>query len=144
MFKALSSTPDTPSHYNGKEPFFENDIFSEAGFAVEVSIFGGGTTSYITSSRFEHSDKRKDHPHLGFYNNSYPLSKRFKVSKNQDILDDAELPREDTFRPIPAHYYESIQQEEFWDLMVKKYGVEVVKPYCPVHTVGYLTKGIPI
>ncbi|KAE8440623.1 hypothetical protein EG329_007025 [Mollisiaceae sp. DMI_Dod_QoI] len=116
-----------------KEPFFEDQIFSELGFALNLSLSGGVLVPFVLNRLFVAEDKRENYPHLGFWLMSYPLSGRYAVSDNQNFLDDATPPESDTFRPIPADYYENVQQEEFWDLLVRKYGVEVARPYPTVH-----------
>ncbi|KUJ22649.1 uncharacterized protein LY89DRAFT_306821 [Mollisia scopiformis] len=132
-------------HYTDYEPFFEEHIFSELGFALETSIFDGIIFPFVEMGRFEKTeDKRDNYPHLGFWLLSYPLSTSFEVSQNQRLLVGARRPRFDSFSPIPSIYFENIQQEGFWDVVVRKFGVSVAKPRCSVHTTGTRGSFTPI
>jgi hypothetical protein len=82
------------------EPFFEDQIFSEIGFAFETIVLGGPLFNFVPNGRFEYIDKRESYPRLGHFQTSYPVPAGHRVSPNQALLDNAKLPDEARRRPI--------------------------------------------
>jgi hypothetical protein len=118
--------------------FFQDQIFSEMGFAASMSIFGGNTTLFFRkrdpgSLRLNDGDTQS-FPALGCWITSHPSSLTQNKGMNNAYRDGAVMPTTDTYRPIPSQYFEYIHQDEFWDIALKKWGSTSVKPLVSMET----------
>ncbi|KAF8854110.1 hypothetical protein BDZ45DRAFT_50455 [Acephala macrosclerotiorum] len=74
-----------------------------------------------------------NYPRLGTWIVSWPPSNKIIISPNAAILNNVKRPDLDTFRPIPSKFYENMKSDEFWGVMVRKYGLPATTPHSIVH-----------
>ncbi|CZR51059.1 uncharacterized protein PAC_00934 [Phialocephala subalpina] len=131
------SFSNLPAHsrYRMPEPWWESQVISELGFALDTSIHEGSLLTFVNDGRFKPGDNRGDYPRLGIWLISFPPSDFYQISWNALLLDNAKRPDFDTLRPIPSKFYENMKSDEFWDVIVRKYGNEAAKPNAIVHVV---------
>lgn len=121
----MSHSNHTEPWYNYTEALFNDQIFSEFGFALESELLLGFTAPF--------PDYEPGDSHLGCMIGSHP-SRHFNVSGTQIVkYGDAGLSTKTTLQPIPTKYYYNIQSNESWDLAVRRWGVDMLRPQSGLH-----------
>lgn len=130
-----------------KRIFFQDQIFSEMGFAATMSLFGAELQPYVAvrdpGSRALNDGNIQGWPALGVFLMSHPSSSAHHRAANQAYRQGTQLPKTDTFQPIPSSYFEYINQDEFWNTAVKQWGLEALNPRVDLQTyyIGPEVKG---
>lgn len=100
---------------------------------MESSIYDGILLAFVGRDRFITGDKRQNYPRLGTWIISWPPSDKITISLNTAMLKNSKRPDFDIYRPIPSKFYENIKSDEFWAVIVRKYGNPATSPHSIVH-----------
>ncbi|KAF7924838.1 hypothetical protein EAE99_006315 [Botrytis elliptica] len=94
--------------------FFDEEPLAEAGFSFEVALNGGTVRSFTTV---------KGMPYGHWFETIWPSveSQDLCGSKSITLRNPGPFDYQEKF-PIPASFYEDMQQKEFWDYMVHRFG----------------------
>ncbi|KAF7882389.1 uncharacterized protein EAF02_005752 [Botrytis sinoallii] len=94
--------------------FFDEEPLAEAGFSFEVALNGGTVRSFTTV---------KGMPYGHWFETIWPSveSQDLCGSKSITLRNPGPFDYQEKF-PIPASFYEDVQQKEFWDYMVHRFG----------------------
>ncbi|KAM0138762.1 hypothetical protein ACHAO1_003361 [Botrytis cinerea] len=94
--------------------FFDQEPLAEAGFSFEVAL-NGGTVRSFTAVR--------GMPYGHWFETVWPSveSQDLCGSKSITLMNPGPFDYQERF-PIPASFYEDMQQREFWDYMVHRFG----------------------
>ncbi|KAF7896504.1 hypothetical protein EAF00_006518 [Botryotinia globosa] len=95
--------------------FFDEEPLAEAGFSFEVALNGGTVRSFTTAV--------KGMPYGHWFETVWPSveSQDLCGSKSITLMNPGPFDYQEKF-PIPASFYEDMQQREFWDYMVHRFG----------------------
>ncbi|CAG8974681.1 hypothetical protein HYALB_00006416 [Hymenoscyphus albidus] len=130
LLHAMWYTEDLEKHgrqrlYDVPEPYVEEDPVTELGFAFETSTFGG--TSYPFREYADTYELSGLTTPLGFWlQTEWPTPNHGRMS-NEPILTKPPMKWSEIWRPIPVTFYEDVQQREFWDTGVAKFGTSVLQ-----------------
>ncbi|KAF7931109.1 uncharacterized protein EAE97_009318 [Botrytis byssoidea] len=95
--------------------FFDEEPLAEAGFSFEVALNGGTVRSFTTAV--------KGMPYGHWFETVWPSveSQDLCGSKSITLMNPGPFDYQEKF-PIPASFYEDMQQREFWDYTVHRFG----------------------
>ncbi|QSZ32305.1 hypothetical protein DSL72_001879 [Monilinia vaccinii-corymbosi] len=101
---------------NVREGYYQDEQLAELGWSWQWAMHGG-----IDAKK--PSNNRSRRLLTTFTETTFPsfTSKSFAAS-NQPILLDPPIPNHSDFYPIGVHFYEDVQTQDFWDLMVRGFG----------------------
>ncbi|TGO63846.1 hypothetical protein BCON_0010g00110 [Botryotinia convoluta] len=94
--------------------FFDEEPLAEAGFSFEVALNGGTVRSFTMV---------RGMPYGHWFETIWPSveSQDLCGSKSITLMNPGPFDYQERF-PIPASFYEDMQQREFWDYMVHRFG----------------------
>ncbi|KUJ10907.1 uncharacterized protein LY89DRAFT_252084 [Mollisia scopiformis] len=116
LMHALNSTKNIYEYdeEESMEPFFREEPISEVGNSFESAINFGFTVEF---------NLRKQMLPLGFWHRrNWPTVDDIRRTNDPFILTNPGPAMDDEYYPIPVQAWEDMQQEGFWDILVRKFG----------------------
>ncbi|KAI9642678.1 hypothetical protein NHQ30_008409 [Ciborinia camelliae] len=116
---ATSGVPVTNPDEDNPPPFFDSEALAEVGFSFEASINGGTTTAFFPG--------KSGFPYGHWFETKWPTVEVQEWCSSVSITLTNPDPYDYQERyPIPASFYEDIQQQRFWDESVNRFGLKLL------------------
>ncbi|KAG9232819.1 hypothetical protein BJ875DRAFT_485730 [Amylocarpus encephaloides] len=95
-----------------RDPYFEDEQIGELGFSMENVCFGGIASSFLPGI----NGYRK----FGYFSESWPSAGRQEDS-SYSLTPEIDF----EITPLSVRFFEEVQQKEFWDIGVRRYGFDI-------------------
>ncbi|KAG4440734.1 hypothetical protein IFR05_003778 [Cadophora sp. M221] len=114
---------DFQGKYGMSEHYFDTEALPEIGYSYEQAINLGSTERFLGKDPLQTPPVAI--PPLGFFlSRRYPNANHIdRMDINGVILKNPGVDMYDEVFPIPITFYEDVQQEEFWSVAVRSFGL---------------------